>query len=262
MSALATKLFGQNTQNVLIVDAYLRQSQYLLDSNDNKKKIISIDVRNLCLLFYKCSTYIDTELAGNKDLYDECISMDNDIITFHTTSIARRSHAVTCLIGNKITNRMCKKVTVNFKSLIIEDGKIYDYLDYIHIGFRDTRYKIRRYKAFAQKFEGHLLGIRTDQTGVVGFRIEYNKKNYFIICSDQNQRRQRHYRQEYKSENNFKRGDEFTLCIDFENDTYSIYHNGKYAFELPLKGWKEIQFAASLCCVNDKLQVNNWQFWL
>ena len=183
MSALATKVFTQNTKNVLLVDAYLRQLQKLLICNKNEQTKVAIDIRNICLLFYKFSTYIDFESAGNKEIYDNCISTDNDIITFHNTITTRRSHVVTCLIGKEINANMCKKIKVNFKSLIDSD-KIIDYLDSIYIGFRDTQYEIPSFKAFACKFETHSLATSSKQAGVVGINIEYNKKNRFIVWWD------------------------------------------------------------------------------
>ena len=124
-------------QNVFGVYGYLRELQQSLIKScpfyaRYKNTDLPLDIKNLCLLLYNIPMPIDIEI--NKQVSD-WLDMDYD----GGVQSIDHMYINTCLIGYKITNKMCYRCIMEFKWLQKSQVPIKKE-DKLVIGFIDAEY--------------------------------------------------------------------------------------------------------------------------
>ena len=232
---------------------------------------IPVGIQQICLSFYHYPTIINTEI--NKQVYPSLFSFDpntNTIKSSYTDPKCTISQ-ITCLIGNVITNKMCKRVRIDIKwPQRADDSPNRYYRPWGHgatfmMGFMNGEYDTNKLVKTDFDLDGWVyLGSytygRIDNHEISkGIRIN-DKRNHFIVFG-QDGTNQVWTHEQYRASNNLQRNDEFSICVDFVKDEYYVYHNDKFAFKLSLQGWKSIIFGVTIMEPEDSIQVKGWQFW-
>ena len=148
------------------------------------------------------------------------------------------NEAATCLYGDIVTNKMCKKYTVYFKSNASPFLFGYVYISSFN-EFKDWN----RY-----------LGHGENVSYSVGILAANQYRDFTLFTKDISKILK------YESKENFKIGDIYGLSFDFVNDDIQIIHNGVNADKLQLKGRKSIIFAISLQKKNDFIHILKHEF--
>ena len=65
---------------------------------------------------------------------------------------------------------------------------------------------------------------------------------------------------QYMAERNFERGDTFKLRVEFDKNTYWIYHNEIRVVKLSLNGWKAIYFKIQMQDPDDEIGIIQLQY--
>eukprot|EP01083_Nonionella_stella_P056820 149433_1 len=149
----------------------------------------------------------------------------------------------TCIFGEEVTDQMCNQYDVYIKWNVQSSSG--NFL----IGFtsKPCQEAITNWNHLIGNGDNkeHSTGYQV-YTGYNDFRL-YNKENNGKSC-------------DYKSSNNFKKGDTFRLSFNFSNDQLTLYHNGHKAETLGLKKCKRITAAFSLAYQNEEIEVTKYTF--
>ena len=184
---------------------------------------IPTDIINIILFYY----YIYFEFY--KQQHGKGLVFINDKIVKMNVY---NSMGSTCLFGELISTKICKKYQIHFQ--LLKEGISSHYFSFgLMFGYAESKNSIKDWN--------NCIGNKTNREQSTGFYVGssftdfavYDKNNVSKVL-------------QYKSTSKFMINDVFGLEYDFINDEIQIYHNYNKADKLSLNGIKSLITAISL----------------